>query len=159
MKWMIEAAQVGKTFSSFIAVLVLAAFSLGAWGVESAGTVKTLVGSATVARDSSVLVVVTGQRIFPGDRISTSPESYVGITLHDDTRLTIGPGSEVLIREFDFNPSSYVGGLAVSFLKGTARVITGIIAKHAPQRVSFSTQTMTIGIRGTDFIVDLEEQE
>ena len=159
MKWMIEAAQVRKTFNSLIAALVFSCFSWGAWGAESAGRVKTLVGSAMVARDSSTLVVVIGQRVFPGDRISTSPGSYVGVTLHDDTQLTIGPGSEVLIREFEVNASSYAGGLAVSFLKGTARVITGIIAKHTPQRVNFSTPTMTIGIRGTDFIVDLEGQD
>ena len=159
MKRRSEATQVRSTFNSLIAALVLSVCSLGAWGAESAGTVKTLVGWATVARDSSILAVSIGQRLFPGDRVSTSPGSYVGITLHDDTRLTMGPASELLIREFEFNPNSYAGGLAVSFFKSTARVITGIIAKHTPQRVNFSTQTMTIGIRGTDFIVDLEEQE
>jgi hypothetical protein len=78
--------------------------------------------------------------------------------LHDDTRLTIGPGSELLIREFEFNPSSYAGGLAVSFLKGTVRVVTGLIGKHAPERVRFYTPTATIGIRGTEFVVDLEPE-
>jgi hypothetical protein len=75
--------------------------------------------------------------------------------LYDDTRLTIGPGSELLIREFEFNPSSYAGDLAVSFLKGTARVVTGLIGKHAPESVRFYTPTATIGIRGTEFVVDL----
>ena len=159
MKWMIVAAEVGKTFSSLIAVLVLAAFSWGAWAADSAGTVKTLTGSATVTRESAVLVVAIGQRIFGGDRITAAPASYVGITLHDDTRLTIGPGSEILIGEFEFDPGSYAGRMAVSFVKGTARVITGLIAKQTPNNVNFSSPTLAIGIRGTDFIVDLEEQE
>jgi hypothetical protein len=123
-----------------------------------AGVVKTLVGSASVTRGSSVLPIAVGQRIVPGDRISAQSGSYVGITLHDDTRLTVGPNSEMVVREFDFDASSYAGRLVVSFLRGTARVVTGILAKHAPQRVDFHTPTMTIGIRGTDFIVDLEEQ-
>ncbi len=159
MNWTTQAAQFWTTFGRGIAVAALCALAGGAWASQSAGTVKTLTGSATVTRDAAVVAVATGQRIFPGDRISASPGSYVGITLHDDTRLTIGPGSEVLIREFEFNPSSYAGGLAVAFLKGTARVITGIIAKHTPERVNFSTPTMTIGIRGTDFVVDLEGQD
>ena len=159
MRWMIRAARVWKTSVSLVAVVVFLAYTCGAWGAQSAGTVKTLTGSATVTRDSSELAAAPGQRIFPGDRISAAAGSYVGVTLHDDTRLTIGPGSEVLIREFEFNPSSYAGGLAISFIKGTARVITGIIAKHTPDRVIFNTPTATIGIRGTDFIVDLERDE
>ena len=159
MRWMIRAARAWKRSGSLIAVVVLWAFSCSAWAAQSAGTVKTLTGSATVTRDSSALAAAPGQRIFPGDRISAAAGSYVGITLHDDTRLTIGPGSEILIREFEFNASSYAGGLAISFIKGTARVITGIIAKHTPDRVNFNTPTATIGIRGTDFIVDLQDEE
>jgi hypothetical protein len=75
--------------------------------------------------------------------------------LYDDTRLTLGPGSELLIREFEFNPSSYAGDLAVSFLKGTARVVTGLIGRNSPEKVRFSTPTATIGIRGTEFVVDV----
>jgi hypothetical protein len=155
---MTQATCFRKTFRALIACLVLCVVSGGAAAAQSAGTIKTLKGSATVTRNASDLPAATGQRVFPGDRISAAAGSYLGVTLHDDTLLTIGPGSEMIIREFEFNPSSYAGGLVVSFLKGTARVVTGIIAKHAPERVAFNTPTMTIGIRGTDFIVDLEEQ-
>ena len=61
--------------------------------------------------------------------------------LYDDTRLTIGPSSEMLIREFEFNPSSYAGDLAVSFLKGTMRVVTGLIGRNSPENVRFNTPT------------------
>ncbi len=141
-----------------VAIMILWAVSAVAWSAEGAGTIKTLTGSATVTRDSSVLPIGIGQRVFSGDRIASGPDSYVGIMLHDDTRLTIGPGSELLIREFEFNPNSYAGGLAVSFLKGTARVVTGLIGKHAPERVRFDTPTTRIGIRGTEFVVDLEPE-
>jgi hypothetical protein len=157
MRWTSEAATVAARLAK--PVLTTAALLILSWGAlaaESAGVVKTLAGSATITRDSSVLMAVPGQKVFTGDRISAQAGSYVGITLHDDTRLAIGPGSELLIREFEFNSSSYEGGLIIAFLRGTARVITGILAKQAPERVNFSTPTMTIGIRGTDFIVDLE---
>jgi len=142
-----------------IAIVVLWSLVLPGWAAESAGTIKTLIGSAQVDRAGATLPAAPRQRLFAGDRVFAAEGSYVGITLHDDTRLTIGPGSELLIREFEFNPSSYVGNLAVVFLKGTARIMTGIIASHTPDRVKFATRTMTIGIRGTDFIVDLEGDE
>jgi hypothetical protein len=141
-----------------VAIMILWAVSAVAWSAEGAGTIKTLMGSATVVRDSTVLPVVSGQRVFSGDRIVSGQDSYVGIMLHDDTRLTIGPGSELLIREFEFNPNTYAGNLAVSFLKGTARVVTGLMGKHAPERVRFHTPTATIGIRGTEFVVDLDPE-
>jgi hypothetical protein len=141
-----------------LCALMLAAGAPLAQSAETAGTVKTLRGSATIVRGASVLPVELGQRLHAGDRVVSAQASYVGITLQDDTRLTIGPAAEMLVREFEFNPNSHAGNLAISFLKGTARVVTGLIARRAPERVSFSTPTMTIGIRGTDFIVDLEAQ-
>jgi hypothetical protein len=143
---------------SFFVIIILFAVWANAWSADGAGTVKTLTGSATVIRDSSVLPIATGQRVFSGDRIVSGRDSYVGIMLYDDTRLTIGPGSELLIREFEFNPSSYAGELAVSFLKGTVRVVTGLIGKNAPENVHFDTPSATIGIRGTEFVVDLDTE-
>ena len=148
-----------KQFSGrLIACTILCIASAHAWSAESAGTVKTLTGLATITRDSSVLPIAAGERVFAGDRIASGQGSYVGIMLRDDTRLTVGPGSELLIREFEFNSSSHAGALAVSFLKGTMRVVTGLIGKQSPERVRFSTPTATIGIRGTEFVVDLETE-
>ena len=140
------------------AMILLLALAADAWSAEGAGSVKTLTGSATVIRESSVLPVSAGQLLYRGDRIVSRQDSYVGIMLYDDTRLTLGPSSELQIREFDFNSSSYAGGMAVSFLKGTVRVVTGLIGKNAPENVQFNTPTASIGIRGTEFVVDVESQ-
>ena len=154
----VVAAAESVIATSLAAIMLFLVVSTNALSAEGAGTIKTLTGSATVNRGSSVLPTATGQRVFRGDRIVSGQDSYVGIMLHDDTRLTIGPGSELLIQEFEFNPSSHVGVLAVSFVKGTARVVTGLIGKHAPERVRFQTPAVEIGIRGTEFIVDLEKE-
>ena len=154
---MLAMAKSGKAF--LLGVMVLAIMvSPSVRAAQSAGTIKVLTGSATVTRDAAVLPAAIGQRIFPGDRIATSSPGYLGIVFRDDTRMTLGPNGEFLVREFDFDASSYAGNLVVSFLKGTVRVVTGIIAKHSPDRVKFDTATATIGIRGTDFIVDLGDQ-
>lgn len=151
---MLAMAKIGKALLPAV-VLLASIVPAGAWAAQSAGTIKILTGEATVTRDTSVLPAAIGQRIFPGDRIATASAGYLGIVFRDDTRITLGPNGEFLVREFDFDASSYAGSLVVSFLKGTVRVVTGIIAKHTPDRVKFDTATATIGIRGTDFIVDL----
>ena len=143
---------------SLVAILMLFAVSANAWSAQGAGTIKTLTGSATVSRGAVNLQADVGQRVFAGDRIVSGPGSYVGIMLHDDTRLTVGPASEMLISEFNFNPGSHAGNLAVSFLKGTARVVTGLIGKQSPDTVRFHTPNGTIAIRGTEFVVDLDPE-
>jgi hypothetical protein len=147
------------TLAALIMTAALLLCCQPALSAQSAGTIKTLTDSASIIRDSEVLTASVGTRVFAGDRISTSTDSYVGSTLQDDTMLTVNPHSELALTKFQFDPSSYLGEIAVSFLKGTARVVTGLIGKNSPQRVRLDTPTATIGIRGTDFVVDPEEQE
>jgi hypothetical protein len=42
-------------------------------------------------------------------------------------------------------------------VQGTAVYISGIIAKLSPQSVRFETPNATIGIRGTRFLVKVDE--
>jgi hypothetical protein len=145
---------------SLAAIVMLAALSATAWCADGAGTIKTLSGSATVLGASSALrlPIAEGQRVYAGDRIASGPGSYVGIMLNDDTRLTIGPRSELVIREFEFTPGANTGGFWVAFLKGTAKVVTGFLATYAPERVLFTTPSGKIGVRGTEFVLDLEPE-
>jgi hypothetical protein len=158
MAWTINANRTRGAARWLIVLAAVWNFSLEAQAAQSAGMVKTLSGAASVQRDGETLPAAPGLRLHPGDRVAAASGSYVGITLQDDTRIAIGPGSEIVIREFAFDPGTHAGNLAISFLRGTARVITGLIARHTPERAQFQTPTMTIGIRGTDFIVDLEQQ-
>ena len=150
---MLAVARIGKVL--LFGVLLSTLVSPGVRAAQGAGTIKVLTGSATITRDSANVAAEVGQRVFPGDRISTAADSYISIVLRDDTRITVGPGGECVIRQFEFDASSYAGELLVSFIKGTSRVVTGIIGKHTPDRVRFQAATATIGIRGTDFIVDM----
>lgn len=158
MAWTMSADGISRAARWLIVLAATWNLSTAAHAAQSAGMVKTLSGAASVQRDAETLPAQPGLRLYPGDRVSAASGSYVGITLQDDTRLAIGPGAQIVIREFAFDPGTHAGNLAISFLRGTARVITGLIAKRAPERAQFQTPTMTIGIRGTDFIVDLEEQ-
>jgi hypothetical protein len=139
--------------SSLLALCVASA--VGAAEIEvSAGKVKRSQGSVTVERAGQIRVLEVGTPVYVGDRVRTGADSAVGITLSDDTLLTAGPGSILLINEFRFNTTSHDGNLLATLLKGTLSVVTGLIGKQAPQNVSFKTPTVVLGIRGTEFIVE-----
>jgi len=63
------------------------------------------------------------------------------------------------LREFSFDATTYEGNLAVNVLRGTMRMVSGLIRKNRPDAVRIETPTALIGVRGTDFIVDVEPAE
>ena len=123
--------------------------------LQATGIVKTSQGDVTVIRVGQMTPAPVGTPVFVGDRVHAGQGSYVGITLRDDTLLTGGPESILLITDFQFNPATHDGNVLISLLKGTFSVVTGLIGKQSPKSVGFKTPTMTLGIRGTEFIVEV----
>ena len=116
------------------------------------GDVK-LLSAAAAARNA-----VPGDALASVDRIVTGPDSSAAVVLRDDTTLVVGPSSRLDLKQFHFDATTHEGGLLVSLLRGSMRMITGLIGKTNPDAVRVETQTATIGIRGTDFIVQTDGQ-
>ncbi|RDE51443.1 MAG: hypothetical protein DVS81_05815 [Candidatus Accumulibacter meliphilus] len=141
-------------------LLVSAALLLSASSVEAAadtapaGKVKRSEGSVTVDHAGQTQPLSVGSPLFVGDRIRTGSDGSVGVTLSDDTLLTAGPNSTLLINEFQFNTTTEEGSLLATLVKGTLSVVTGLIAKQAPENVRFKTPNVVLGVRGTEFIVE-----
>jgi len=90
--------------------------------------------------------------------VLTGTDSAASVVLRDGTMMVVGPSSRLDIKEFHFDATTQDGGLLVSLLRGSMRMITGLIGKKQPDAVRIETQTATIGIRGTDFIVQADAQ-
>ena len=140
----------------YVAIL-LVTFSLTTLGHAAAdgtiGVVRTSAGSATVTRGADVLPAATGARIHAGDTLSTGPDGSLGVILRDNSSISLGPGSSLVLREFLFSPSEGKLGLLVRLSKGTMAYLSGLIGKLAPEKARFETPVATIGIRGTHFAV------
>jgi hypothetical protein len=121
----------------------------------SAGMVKNLSGSVSIVRAGVSTPAQVGSEVMAQDRIVTGANSSVGMALKDDTLLSAGSGSVLVLDRFAFNTTTYEGSMSLRILKGTLRAITGLISHHSPGAMKFSTPTATLGIRGTDFIVDV----
>jgi hypothetical protein len=125
-----------------------------AWAAEEAGVVKTSKGEVSVERGGHKVDAPVGTRIFSSDRILTGANSSIGITLHDNTLLSAGPNSTVDLNKFAFNSTTHTGAIDASVKRGTLSVISGKIAKASPEAVSFTAPGMTLGVRGTSFVID-----
>lgn len=116
--------------------------------------VKTSKGNATLERAGEKLAVSVGSKVLVNDRVMTGPDGAVGIMLRDNTMLSAGPNSSLQMNKFAFDTTTNAGVIDASVKRGTVAVISGKIAKSTPENVSFSTPTMTLGVRGTEFIIE-----
>ena len=148
--------------NAVIAVLLLGALCLTtvagtAVAGETIGVVRTVAGDAAVTREGKPLPAAPGLKIMVGDILVTGPDGSLGVILRDDSSLSVGPGSRLVLRSFRFSPSEGTFDLVARITRGTMAYLSGLIGKLAPEKARFETPTATIGIRGTRFAVKVGE--
>jgi len=116
---------------------------------EHIGRVKTLEGDVTLVRVGATLPVALGDPIELMDELRTGPDGSVGITFEDETLLSLGPDSAMVIDDMVYAPASGDAAFSANLLGGSLSYVSGGIAKLRPENVRLSTPTATIGIRGT----------
>jgi hypothetical protein len=87
-----------------------------------------------------------GNDVFAGDRIRTGQSSNAQLMFMDQTNLTIGAQSDVVLDRFIYDPARGAGSVALSTTQGALRFISGAQNSSA-YRVE--TPLATIAIRGT----------
>lgn len=122
-----------------------------------AGMIKTAKGSATIERAGARTPAQAGAALMASDRVVTGADGSVGITLRDETLLAVGPNSNVWLEKYAFDPTSHEGKLDATVKKGTLGVISGKLSKQSPGAVQFRTPTSILGVRGTEFVIDVKD--
>ena len=124
---------------------------------ETIGVVRTVSGDATITRGEKSLTASPGLTLQVGDTLGTGLDGSLGVILRDDSSLSIGPGSRLVLQSFLFSPSEGTFDLAARITRGTMAYLSGLIGTLAPEKARFETPTATIGIRGTRFAVKVGE--
>lgn len=120
--------------------------------VGAAGRVSQVFGQFTAISPAGEKRELTrGSAVFTGDKVAVSEDGFAVLVMADSSRMTLPSASELEISAFDYQPTSPKSSVAsFKLLTGAVRAVTGAIGKAQPKNVSFSTQTATIGIRGTE---------
>ncbi|MES2552108.1 MAG: FecR family protein [Pseudomonadota bacterium] len=123
------------------------------------GYVKTVQGDATVTSAGKTSKAVPGSALLTGDTLRTAKNGSMGVTFKDNTVMSFGPDTELIIDEYLYAPSKGDLKLSASMSKGTLQYVSGIIAKLKPESVTVKTPTGNIGVRGTRFLVKVDEEK
>lgn len=121
------------------------------------GYVKTITDQTSIIENGNMIKAGLGSPIHVGSIIKTDEKGASGLTLKDNTILSIGPNTELEIEAYQFLPQQEKLQLSANLLKGTLHYISGVIAKLKPEAVTLKTPTGVIAVRGTRFLVKIED--
>ena len=126
------------------------------YSIAGIGNIMALKGTAKIQKkNNSMIAATSGMQIEQGDKIITENKTRAQIILKDDTIITIGENSTFQFDNFFFDGTKK-STVSMSTSRGFFRSVTGKIGKLAPERFKVKTSSATIGIRGTDFSVRLQ---
>lgn len=92
------------------------------------------------------------------DTVSTNSQGRFRITFVDATTVNITENSRLIIDDFVYDGNNKSKGkLGLKLALGTARYASGAVAHGNSKGVNIRTPTATIAVRGTDFVMSVDE--
>lgn len=138
--------------------LLLAAIP-AAYASEMAGKIISIKGSVTaVSTNGSKRILSSNSPIYAGDDIITSANSHAQVLFSDNSITTVIPNSNFRINNYHYSNQAKEDSFVVTLVKGAFRTITGSIGKNDPDKYIAKSAISTIGIRGTFFGTELNEE-
>ncbi|HRI17626.1 MAG TPA: FecR family protein [Burkholderiaceae bacterium] len=117
------------------------------------GQIKTAKGAVSVERGGRSIAGSVGLRLEAADVLKTGADGTAGITMDDDSLLSVGPNSVLALERFEYEPTTTQGRFDAQLQRGTLAVVSGRIAKQSPQAMTVRTPSAALAVRGTEFVV------
>ena len=146
-----------KRSGCVLAMVLGTATPVVAQAAAPAGHVKTSTGAAFIVRNNATIAAKPGAAVFETDTLRTGADGTVGITLKDDTRVSLGPASEVRIERYMYAPGEGGYAMVLRFARGVAAYVSGRMAKLAPDSIRLETPSAIVGVRGTTVAIRVEQ--
>ena len=141
----VDARAAAVLLAAALFMLMTAAAAMAAPDVgKTSIVVRSVRGTlATQVRD-----LVVDDSVFQNEQVETGEKSASEIRLLDETRISVGPNSKLVLDKFVYDPNPGKGKLVLNVTEGVFRFISGTMPSEAYR---IETPTATIGVRGTVF--------
>ena len=144
-----------RALGGVLVVTILSAAPVAAQQAVPAGHVKIATGAAYIVRQNATIAAKPGDAVFPTDTLRTQANGTIGVTLADDTRVSLGPDSEMRLERYVFAPADGALGMVLNFVRGVAAYVSGRMAKLSPDSVRLETPAAIVGVRGTTVAIKI----
>ena len=118
-----------------------------------AGRIKVASGAVFILRQTDTLPARAGDVVFESDGLRTGADGRLGLTLKDDTRLSLDPNTELRVDRFIFSPAEGRFAFVLKVVRGLVAYVSGRIARLSPDAIRLETPDAIVGIRGTHLII------
>lgn len=123
------------------------------------GTVKATRGIVSIMRNGKPVPARPYLKLYLADVIMTGSDGAVGVLLEDNTLLSMGPMSRLVLDEFKFEPAENQYAMRLTMQQGTFVYLSGLLGKLAPNAVELDTPVGEISmLKGTGFMASFPEQ-
>lgn len=133
--------------------LPLAALALALALPAQAARVLAVTGEVTVQRGDLRMPLAVGTQLEQGDELLSNNDSEALLRFDDGARMALRPDSAIQFKELRLTGPVSKRQKTIAIVKGGLRYISGKATRR--QRVSFASNTATIGIRGTDIEISV----
>ncbi len=121
------------------------------------GVIKTAEAEVFIVRAGDTIKGIIGKTLFEQDILRTGANGSVGAVMKDDTTLSLGPNSELILKEYVFEPKEESFSVLLRMVKGTFIYMSGVIGKLAPDSIRLETPDSTIAVRGTRLFIKVND--
>lgn len=138
-------------------VIIVLLFICNLLFADNIGRIVSFSGEATILRNSKTIDVDKNSVFQKDDILNTKDNTKLQILFLDNTIISVGQNSTLQISEYLFEEKNTKADFIMT--KGVFRTITGEIGKIAPQNFKLETKSASIGIRGTQIITDIKDND
>ena len=140
-----------------ICLTVLAA-ATAAMAEDRIGKIKVASGEVTITRGGETIAAESGGDLFEQDVITTGANSAVGMTFGDNSRVSLGPESTLVLESYAHQAPGEQDGFDLRIRQGSLTAASGEIAKSRPLAMRVLMPTTVLGVKGTEFAVRVAER-
>ena len=122
------------------------------------GLVKVSKGNVQIQRGTEKLPAPVGAAIHPNDVIVTGADGSAGVTFTDNSLVSVGPNSVFAIDKYSFDTTTHQGEFQGNLRQGRLAAISGKMVKQSPESMKIRTPSAIMGVRGTEFVVEVAQK-
>jgi hypothetical protein len=143
---------------AMIVAAVLSVMAIPALAAD-VGLVKVSKGSVQIERNGAKMAAPVGASVQASDVIMTGADGSAGITFTDNSLVSVGPNTVFAIDKYRFDSTTHAGEFEGSLKKGRLAAISGKMVKASPESMKIRTPSAIMGVRGTEFVVQVDEEK
>ncbi|USN46308.1 MAG: FecR domain-containing protein [Pseudobdellovibrionaceae bacterium] len=145
-------------FVTGFSILVCLTFSPWAEATRVHGVFRVVKGKVEVTSSKSGQAkrARVGQKVYPGDKVSTGKDARAKIVMVDSNEIIVSPDSQVTLEKYEYSPENDNKDVLLDVIYGKVRSKVKQQYNGKTSQFRVKTRSAVAGVRGTDFFTSYD---